>query len=157
MIIRPIKGQITEYGFLIALWGDFTAGGGMNRKSKYAGHGFCRGSTLVTLASRRKQTDNAIKRQSLVFDIFHLPSSATLDLSFCHFADVGSSRGCSPLRPSQGCKAPLTRRNAKRSSLGCAAVSITGIIPYGAFPLLRFTYLSLPSRRCRISSILSTP
>jgi len=79
--------------------------------------------------------EKTIKRQGFEFHVY-LPSAAAPYLLFSCFADTGTSRGCSPLQPSAGAARPCTRGTARGSSLGCAAVSGTGII-YAKYPFIR--------------------
>jgi len=64
-----------EGGFFFAVGGCIYAGDGMKRKGKYAGDGFKRGSSLVTLVTRRYDAVNAIYGQGFFFSFPFLPSS----------------------------------------------------------------------------------
>ena len=116
----------------------FFAGDGIRRKSKYAGNGIKRCSTLDSLASRRWYSgryDLSVRFAFSFFCIFfgHPLSALSFILLLRRYGNVQGllapstlGRGGTPLHP----------RNAKRSSLACRAVSITGI-SYAKYPFIR--------------------
>ena len=90
-------------------------------------------SCVSTQGSRKYNQKNKF----LLFDCFSffLPTALALPLPFCRFADVGTSRGYSPLQPSPGSTGPWTR-------FSCATLSNHCIPRFGTafmLPLMRLS------------------
>ena len=100
------------------------AADGMKKKSKDAADGFYSGSSLVMgtqrvpiLVTRRKETDDIRNGQGSDFDFFLFAVLCFASSVILLLRHTGSSRGCSPLQPPAGCKAPCTRFRVPRLAI----------------------------------------
>ena len=100
--------QAEEYGFCL-VGGDIYAGDGFWLLGKAEEYGFCRCSSLVTLVTRRKETDDIRNGQGSDFYIFSFVVRCRALSFILRHRRTGSSRGCSPLQPSPGSTGPWTR------------------------------------------------
>ena len=120
---RPLQGfYITEYGFFLV--------------SQVEENGIKRGSLLVTLAIRSKETDSIRSGRGFVILLFSLPSAIRL---ICHSvsAPYGNVQGL--LAPSTLGRdgTPLHPEERKAFLIRLRRLAITGIIPCAAFLQLR--------------------